>query len=454
MYSINKEKLWEKYKLNSNKSKFNTGIDAKVLPFKTKKNENAFKNSIAIFSMMSRNISEESYSEILEKEKLIERIVGNVETEHQVEFKNFIDRVFFDESILTVFHPKVFNYINVDDNSVKEISNFMYNSLYTEELKEIGLKIYKHEATTIVEKLILESMPKTINMSINKKDSSFCIIDSIKDMFKEDFDYICKDPQFFIENVEMLIQYYLVFLCIQTSLKLKSSFDAEDNNLTPVYYFVDWEQVSKSRTAYSQGWKMVSSKVTDLFAYANLLEILNTTNTIEQYSFIDIRNQLNNLDQNELEKFKDIIYEFVEKNSELLGIGKDSFKSRFSITFNGNDCVEKLLSMLILARNTGKKTAYSKYEDTLKDVVKHKFLKPRGSLGLTLNIKEEWLIFLTRLCIKANGKIRLNVLWEEMEKRGIYFDKYTRGKIVEYYEKINLLEKKSDSGDAQYVRIL
>ena len=72
MYSIDKEKLWKKYKLDSNKSQFNTGIDAKVLPFKTKKNENAFKDSISIFSMMSRNISDESYSEILEKEKLIE----------------------------------------------------------------------------------------------------------------------------------------------------------------------------------------------------------------------------------------------------------------------------------------------------------------------------------------------------------------------------------------------
>ena len=39
-----------------------------------------------------------------------------------------------------------------------------------------------------------------------------------------------------------------------------------------------------------------------------------------------------------------------------------------------------------------------------------------------------------------------------MEHRGLFFDRDSKNKIIELYEKLNLIEKKSDSGDAQYVR--
>ena len=46
----------------------------------------------------------------------------------------------------------------------------------------------------------------------------------------------------------------------------------------------------------------------------------------------------------------------------------------------------------------------------------------------------------------------MGTLFEEFEKRGISFDRDSKAKIIQLYEKLNLLEKKSDSGDAQYVR--
>ena len=46
----------------------------------------------------------------------------------------------------------------------------------------------------------------------------------------------------------------------------------------------------------------------------------------------------------------------------------------------------------------------------------------------------------------------INELFDEFRKRGIYLDKQSQESIVEFYEKLNLIEKKSDSGDAQYVK--
>ena len=61
----------------------------------------------------------------------------------------------------------------------------------------------------------------------------------------------------------------------------------------------------------------------------------------------------------------------------------------------------------------------------------------------------------TRLILSENdGKIRLAKLFEEFEKRGLLFDRESRKHIVELFEKMNLLEKRSDSGDAQYVKYI
>ena len=84
--------------------------------------------------------------------------------------------------------------------------------------------------------------------------------------------------------------------------------------------------------------------------------------------------------------------------------------------------------------------------------VQKNFAKRRGQLGYNLNITEDDIILMTKICINNNEKLKLNKLFEEFELRGLFFDRDSKVKIVQLYEKLNLLEKKSDSGDAQYVK--
>jgi len=60
-----------------------------------------------------------------------------------------------------------------------------------------------------------------------------------------------------------------------------------------------------------------------------------------------------------------------------------------------------------------------------------------------------------KLCIgnAPEGKIRLSELWNQFNLRGIYFDLYSQQEITMFLDKNNMLEKKSDSGDAQYVTL-
>ena len=87
----------------------------------------------------------------------------------------------------------------------------------------------------------------------------------------------------------------------------------------------------------------------------------------------------------------------------------------------------------------------------LEEIAKPYFLKRRGSYGYVLNINRDMLLMLTALCVKDN-KIKLNQLFKEYEKRGIFLDKYSKVEVVDFLTKLNLIDKKSDSGDAQYVK--
>ena len=81
-----------------------------------------------------------------------------------------------------------------------------------------------------------------------------------------------------------------------------------------------------------------------------------------------------------------------------------------------------------------------------------RFLKSRGASGLMLNITEEFLIFLTKLAIHDEEKLSLNEVFRQFELRGVFLDQPSKDEVVQFYTKLNLIEKKSDSGDAQYVR--
>lgn len=80
------------------------------------------------------------------------------------------------------------------------------------------------------------------------------------------------------------------------------------------------------------------------------------------------------------------------------------------------------------------------------------FLKLRGRSGYMLNLSEETLIFLTKLCVKDQEILRLKDVFEEFERRGVFLDNVSKEQVTQYFEKLNLIEKKSDSGDAKYVK--
>ncbi len=102
--------------------------------------------------------------------------------------------------------------------------------------------------------------------------------------------------------------------------------------------------------------------------------------------------------------------------------------------------------------NTERKGANQSYNEKFLDFCKTRWIKNRKKSGLVLNLTERDIIFLTKICLRNKVKIRLNDLFIEYEKRGFYLDETSKEHLQEFFTKLNLIEKKSDSGDAQYVK--
>ena len=70
-----------------------------------------------------------------------------------------------------------------------------------------------------------------------------------------------------------------------------------------------------------------------------------------------------------------------------------------------------------------------------------------------LVLDEEMLLFLVAMIAK-DDRLRMDDLYKRFREYGIEFSFQTKNAISEYLLKLNLLERKSDSGEAQYVRII
>ena len=102
--------------------------------------------------------------------------------------------------------------------------------------------------------------------------------------------------------------------------------------------------------------------------------------------------------------------------------------------------------------NSERKAPAGRYVKDFKDFAEKNFVKFRGRLGQTLNITDDYLIFLTQLALRDQEKMKLLDVFKSFERRGVYFDDVSRELIVRFYERLNILEKKSDSGAVQYVK--
>ena len=447
MYEDNLEKLKDQCGRNVFRHKIN--INSPLLPFRGDTRDQTdfnrgFKGILGEFSRVSFN---KTLNESFNLNESINDIILNTNwgiDKRNVEYlKSFLESYLInDDSDINILHPALFLYLNKTkqkrgDNEkdiaiffrdvfFKDINNF---NDYFEDINEID---------NIIVKLILDNIP---NLEDEKINQVYCpSLNFIVDVFKEDFEFIKNNYDFVINNLDMIFAYYYFYYSVQLVLKTDQPIDVVDlSKPNHVYYLLDWESASKSRKAIN-GYDFIKDTLYYFFANMNLIEMLNTlagTRGLLCSEIYDLMSE-GKITKNDYIK---VLNEWVQYYENMRNL--NNYQSSNDFKYIVNTLKKDLKDM-------GHQQLYA-YWRNLNNVALKYFVKRRGPYGYVLNIDKKFLYIITALCVKEE-KIKLNDLFKEYERRGLFFDRYSKEEIVNLLNTWNLIDKKSDSGDAQYVK--
>lgn len=342
----------------------------------------------------------------------------------------------------------LFNQLSTNDSKIgeKSISEFLVSTLFSNSntLKSFYLDKSKNRnyiMSNIISGYIQENSNQIEPQYINSYSS-----EDIIQQFENDLKLLLRSKVLFVDYFEILLNYYYFRIVYRNALDVSNYKKINLNR--PLYFLLDWESASKNRDACKESNTSFTSfykETKDIYVHMNILEHFNILFGVERKNF----KELSILFEDALNKkeIKEAIIELMNiYSSQKSLVLKDAtldknFEELYQIYF---DLIDRGLNLAPGASN--------RYHLSLLESCKYYFLKKRGSLGYVLNINHDFLMLLVYLSVNEKNKVNLIEMFESFEIRGVYLDKYSKESVVDYLVKLNLIDKKSDSGVAQYVR--
>lgn len=455
LYKLDLERIREDFKFDG-KLTHCQGNNFKLLPYAANE-KNIFTDFDGVTGALSRYMCDVELKDEFNANEFIATVVeeiGEFEgTNSEESFKNIVKSMFLSNNRLVDFDIKTINYISAD-SAEEKMAKFLYSIFVNDEIREVVEKNYNEDVDNILYKLVLRALP-TLNEKRAKNDGYKDYLPFVSELFRKDFKFLISNHELYKISLKRFLEFYYFFYVSQLTTKLSKFEKADLTKPDKLYFTLGWESLSKNRTSYVYGWEKLKGEVEFLFAHAIALEFLNHHNLDKQLTYVELFDAFNEGNEEEIhEDIETICNEYIERRQE--GILWDEFK--VTAESSGNkafDSARKLyeaVNFQFQGKTSTRTRAKDAYRNWFIKFVQDNFAKRRGSLGYCLNLNEEDIILLTKLCINNEKRLKLNRLFDEFEKRGISFDRDSKMKIVQLYEKLNLIEKKSDSGDAQYVR--
>ena len=443
------QKLIELLNLDSGKPSFKRTFNFKLFPFFTRnperaKFDNGFTPVLGAIVRHSLNLKVEYSIDDYNIEKLYENVdsVNGIDDEKKIPILN---RIFGFENIKSLRHPYLLNYYPLSQGKDKrgEMDIALYlNSIFDLKNNAIWNQfVGDKKSNNLAEKLILDSVEEI--KEVEERNIFKSILNDIFIEKNEDLEYLLKNKDLALKNLDKFFDYYYFQFILKTALKIDRIINVKEGvKLYPLYYTLEFEKITSSRITNTRGYNLIKeiNKYTlvneNLLGYLNIL--IREINKDENfYTFTDIFN-LNYEKQLDLnQELKIVLSEY-----------KKVLKKEEEVEINLENNIELLKKWL--AEDITNETI-SRYHLSIEEIGKLMFLKNRGSLGKTLSLKKDMIILLTALIVKDEKKLIKDVFME-FEKRGVYFDRYTKEEIMIFYEKMNILDKKSDSGEVKYVK--
>ena len=416
-------------------------------PFKMNKGRATFDNGFYnVFGEFSRILLDKRMKNNFSLNEIINDVTDNdIEIEEGNEeylTKLLKEYIFNEKNELKLLHPYLYLYIPLSlgkrSSGEKELALFLRDifCLHNQNL----IDFFKSNGSNhIIINLILDNAPELEDYKTEIKYSSK--LSYINQVFTDDINFAIKNNQFFLDNMDNIFAYYYFFYISQLILKISKRLNCDDD-VEELFYLLDWENASKNRKTLNNGYRFLKNETDNALSKVNLIFQLNTLLGTEFYLEKELQDYFNNLNQDNQQDCLRYLKKWICDYRSIRSLDEIQLSNDY----------DKLVDSLLETLNESlQRKQVSLFTLNLEEIAKPYFLKRRGSYGYVLNINRDMLLMLTALCVKDN-KIKLNQLFKEYEKRGIFLDKYSKVEVVNFLTKLNLIDKKSDSGDAQYVK--
>lgn len=394
--------------------------------------------------------------DLFEHDPLIVEIMQQIEykPQHENDLERLLKQYIYSEKIkFNVFHPFMYNFLPSENTAYKNYAWFMADIL-VDDSSVLKPLFANKEPDNLLSEIVLNNLKLQENQ-LNDRKSYQPLLKVLTKHYQDDLVFISHYRDFFLKNFGLLTHFYAFIYVCQLYIKFEKFTEADYSQLTPLYFALEWEPLNKRREAadHIESFKSIRSNPDRLFVHVNTMAQLST-NTISNQSndknqslcFFNYREILDDFSSQP----EEISQQFIKDINSWIDVYSDIFK-RVTLKDKANDLKSAFRILFECIKEGVHIDAAKRYGNHIDHLGGNIFLKRRGSLGTVLNLNHDMLMLLTAVCVK-NQRIPLKTLFERFEERGVTLDRISKKAIIQLLDSHNLIDKKSDSGDAQYVK--
>ena len=407
--------------------------------------EDSVKGPVKDF-LLAKNMDEEQIGSFLNVLKDVLFVNGNLNVTDS-SFLKYMPMVPDDETISTKVRKKY-------SDGQNKLAKFLYSMLLDDE----NLTISSSNSNLFV-KILKEALVPFGSNNPSNIVKEYTILPFIKKSCSEDITWLLKQKESVkIKYFHLLLHFYTCYAVTQAITFLSPKKHDAPLEPTSFYFILNSEKASVNHDAVVSGWshRIPKQSLDKLFGKSQALDILNSVLSEDGKVvgfYYDVYKALSATPFEENKYYCEKLLELYQQEKREVfkrRASEDGSIEEMSTTITSyEDFTEKLERLCVGLQSP---SYVSRMRKKVIDLLSVRFLQiRRGNFVLVLD--NEMLIFLIAMFTKGK-KVKLDDMYKLFNGYGIFFNRGSRLAIEEYLLKLNLLDRKSDSGEAQYVKVI
>lgn len=349
-----------------------------------------------------------------------------------------LEAVFFSKETVPLFSLIMFQAYKADENKTKKVYD-----VFKLMMKQNDYEINFDTKLNFLEARIVKQFEQEL-VDNKHGDQTISYLPFLDALFTQDVAFLSKNTHYFTQHAEQFLELYLFLYTSQLALNLHP-YTFETPKPRPLYFILNYEKASIERKKLLyEGYRNLYEHAKYIFPYLSFLETLMKITDRPDLRLYELPQILDN-NENTIK----VLCEF-EKEFRIVRKLPASLIEHTSL----DDVLKSLLDTVYeqFTDLSSRKEIFENYKRAFERQTAEPFIQGRGRFGKVLVLDQDTILLLTNITIADKKHLRFQELMDEFNKRGVYFDQQSQNVLVELYERVGNIDRKSDSGDAVYVK--